>query len=295
MPEENFNEQNNQPQDQPGPESQDQPGQESGPELDPFERVLQELPEDKRKVVEEAAMRHKAFTQKTQKFSEERKRYEQQMRANQNKIEFYNKFRDDDNFRQEVLSAIGAPKKVQKSDDLEEQYEKAQELINNLDPDSRKAMQFLIKKNIRDELMPFQQKVLEFERQQTEKQRRKAQQLNAERQQVLINFQQEYPDYVDVEPVMEKTIKRFPGFFNQNPQDLKEALVEVYNLANLPKYKQKAEEKGIKKMLDQNIKASVAANKSNARPSSGKTYSNVKTDMDFDECFDKVWGEKTGG
>lgn len=297
MPDENFNELENQPQGQPNQELDNQLDQEpQTPELDPFERVLQELPEDKRKIVEEHSMRHKAFTQKTQKLSKREKEIEQFLSENKNKVEFYNRFRDDDNFRQEVLSSLGATKKVQKSDDFEEQYAKAQELINELEPNARRAMGFLIKKQIRDELGPLQNKISEFERQQTERQQRKNQQLNQERQQVLLKFKARHSeDYDEVEPEMERIVKKFPGFFNQSPQDLDEALEAVYVQANLPKYKQKAEEKGIKKMLDQNIQAQKIASKTVSKPSPRKTFNNDNKKLTLDEAFDKVWDEYVGG
>ena len=294
MPEE-INEQVNQPQGQPVPESQNQPGQEpQTEELDPFDRVLSELPEDKRKFVEEGFLRNKDYTQSKQRLSDERKRFAQERSENQTKIDFYNNFRDDANFRQEVLSSMGATKKVQKSDDFEEQYAKAQELINNLDPDSRKAMNFLIKKQIRDEVGPVKSRIEEFERQQTESRQRKLQQGNQERQAVLMKFKNEHPDYVNVEPEMEETIKGFPGFFNQSPKNLEKALRKVYQLANLPIIKKKSEEKGIKKMLDQNIQAQTVASKTVASPSPRKTFDNNGKKLKIDDAFDKAWDEMGG-
>jgi putative NADPH-quinone reductase len=292
MPEE-LNELENQPQDQPPPESQDQPGQESEPELT-FDRVLSELPEDRRKVVEEGYLRNKDYTHKQQRLSEERKRLEAERASNRRAIEFHNRFVEEPEFRRQVLASIGEKQIPQRSDNFDERYEKAQEIINNLDKDSRIAIDFMVEKKLRDSIAPINEKLTEFERQQEARKQEKLQRLNMERQQVLRNFAKEHPDYVDVEPAMENIISGFPGFFNQTPAKLEKALKDVYRMANLPKTEQKAKEKGIQQMLNQSVNAQKESARAVTTSAPRKTFSEGKKGMSIDECFDKVWGEKMG-
>ena len=293
MPNE-FNELENQPQGQPGEELQNQPAPEPEPELSPFDRVLQNLPEDERKVVEEGYLRNKDYTQKQQRLSEERKRLERERAAIQRKADFYDKFVEDPGYRKQVLEAFGEKQIPQRSDNFEERYEKAQEIVNNLDRDSRTAIDYLIEKKLRDKISPINEKLAAAEQREEERRQQKLQQLNQERQKVLREFATECPDYVDVEAEMEGIISGFPGFFNQTPAQLSKTLRHVYKMANMPKLEQKAKEKGIQAMLDKNIKAQEKSSKAIVRPSPGKTFPTKKEGMSFDECFDAVWSEKVG-
>lgn len=261
-------------------QAEDTPGVEEPQQLSDINDIIASLPEEQQEIVKKNVLMQQDYTRKTQTLAEQRKMIEKMQMDHKDKIDFYDRFSKDAEFRQQVARELGfkAPKTEAGIN------KKALELLESMPKEEKETIDYIVQQNIEKALAPYKKFIDES------KQSRKKSRIEKVTE-IYNTFVNDHPDFSEVDQAMKEEAINLGIDFNKLPTNkIKGALNTLYKAVTADRMINTGKAKATKEIIKRTKVAAKNAKKSNNKPSptvEKETGSYDSIDEAFNAVFEK--------